>query len=92
MATATQTDIAVTTAWVDLVTVNGSLASVDCSLQNKCASAEHIFVVFGGSQPTSETAGTLLNRGDSVNGNAAAIWVRGPSGGQADDKVGVTLL
>lgn len=92
MATATQADIAVSTSWTDIVVVNGALASVNLAIQNKSNAGEIIYVVFGGSSPATLTGGTVLQPGDSVTGNAAAIWVRGPSGGNTDDKIGVTLL
>lgn len=93
MATATQDDIEVTDAWLDLVTSNASLASVDVLIQNKSASGEFVYVVFGGSSPGANSyKGHRLGRDDSITGNAAAIWVRAPNGGAADDLVGVSLL
>ena len=86
MASATQADFAATSAWQNLVASNGATASVDVLLQNK--GIDPVQVVFGGSAPTSRDAGLFLNRFDSVQGNAAAIWLRAEGG----DTVGVTLL
>lgn len=87
MATATQADVSATSTWVDLVTLNAGTASVDLVLQNKGDSM--VQVVFGGSQPTDEDGGLYLGRYDSVQGNAAAIWLRALDGSES---VSVTLL
>ena len=87
MATATQADYTATATWTDLVATIGGAASVDLVLQNKGDSI--VQIVFGGSQPTDEDGGLYLARYDSVQGNAAAIWLRGMDGSEA---VGVTLL
>lgn len=87
MATATQADVTATSTWQNLVALNGATASVDLVIQNKGDSA--VQVVFGGSQPTDEDGGLYLERYDSVQGNAAAIWLRALDGSEA---VGVTLL
>lgn len=87
MASATQADVSATSTWVDLVTLNGSTASVDVLIQNKGDSM--VQVVFGGAQPTDEDGGLYLGRYDSVQGNAAAIWLRSLDG---SDAVSVTLL
>ena len=86
MATATQADFSATATWADLVASNGATASVDLVIQNKGDGV--VQVVFGGSQPTSQDAGLFLEPLDSVQGNAAAIWLRAAGG----DKVGVTTL
>lgn len=88
MATATQTDIAVTDDWTNLVVTNATLASVDVAIQNKPKSREPVFVVWGGSKPTDSNAGFLVNGADVITGNAAAIWVRSAAPGE----VGVVLL
>ena len=87
MATATQADFSATPTWANLVASNGATASVDLVLQNK--GDGNVQVVFGGSQPTDADAGLYLEPLDSVQGNAAAIWLRTATGA---DKVGVTLL
>lgn len=86
MATATQADFSATATWQNLVASNGATASVNLVLQNK--GDGNVQVVFGGSQPTSQDAGLYLEPLDSVQGNAAAIWLRAAGG----DRVGVTLL
>ena len=86
MATATQNDFTVSGSWTDLVATIGAAASADCVIQN--VSDGIVQVVFGGaSAPTGKT-GIVLDEWDSVQGNAANIWVRsaGPS------KVSVTTL
>jgi hypothetical protein len=88
MATATQADISVSPTWTNITVGNGSLASVDVCLQNKSAYGDLVFVVFGGSQPSGETVGALLNRFDSITGNAANIWVRCVTTG----KIGAIIL
>ena len=86
MATATQNDYSVTGSWTNLVATIGAAASVDCVIQN--VSTDPVQVVFGGaSAPTGKT-GIVLANIDSVQGNAAQIWVR--SAGAA--KVSVTTL
>ena len=87
MATATQADFSATSAWANLVASNGATASVNILIQNKGDGV--VQVVWGGSQPTSEDAGTMLKPMQSMQGNAAAIWLRTADGG---DKVGVVLL
>ena len=87
MATATQADFSATATWANLVASNGATASVDLVLQNK--GDGNVQVVFGGAQPTDADAGLYLEPMDSVQGNAAAIWLRTATGA---DKVGVTLL
>ena len=87
MATATQADVSATSTWADLVTLNGATASVDLLIQNKGDSM--VQVVFGGAQPTDEDGGLYLGRYESVQGNAAAIWLRAMDGNEA---VSVTLL
>ena len=87
MATATHADFSATPTWANLVASNGATASVDLVLQNK--GDGNVQVVFGGSQPTNQDAGLVLEPMDSVQGNAAAIWLRTASG---SDKVGVTTL
>lgn len=75
MATASQADYSVTNNWTNIVSTIGAAASVDVLLQ--CVSADRISVVFGGSQPSGEKRGIILGNLDSVQGNAAAIWVKG---------------
>lgn len=90
MATANQTDLSVSTTWTDIAAVNTSLASVDVCIQNKSAYGDIVQVFFGGaSAPASESAGTLLNRFDSISGNAANIWVRGAN---TAGKIGAIIL
>lgn len=87
MATATRADFSATPTWANLVASDGATASVDLVLQNK--GDGNVQVVFGGSAPTDADAGLYLEPLDSVQGNAAAIWLRTAVGA---DKVGVTLL
>lgn len=87
MATATQADYTVTTSWTNLVGTIGATASVDVLLQNKGDGM--VQVVFGGAQPTDQDAGLYLKQHDSVQGNAAAIWLRTANG---TDKLGVVTL
>lgn len=88
MATATQADISVSPTWTDITIGNGSLVSADACIQNKSAYGDLVFVVFGGSQPSNEASGAILNRFDSITGNAAHIWVRCVTVG----KIGAILL
>lgn len=74
MATASQADYSVTNEWTDIVATIGAAASVDVLLQ--CVSADRVSVVFGGAQPAADKFGIMLGHLDSVQGNAAAIWVR----------------
>lgn len=93
MPTATQADINVTDSWADLVASNAALSLVNVMIQNKSASFEPVFIVFGGANPgTGSYKGIRLDSNDSVSGNAAAIWARAPNGGAGDDKVSVSLL
>lgn len=74
MATSSQDDYSVTNEWTNIVATIGAAASVDVLLQ--CVSADSISVVFGGSEPAAEKLGIILGNRDSVQGNAAAIWVK----------------
>ena len=87
MATATQADYTVTTSWTNLVATIGAAGSVDVLLQNK--GDGDVRVYWGGAEPTDEDGGVVLETFDSMQGNAAAIWVRTDRG---TDPLGVTLL
>lgn len=75
MATATQNDYKVTTAWTDLVATIGAAASVNTLIQN--LDPDEVQVVFGGASAPSGKTGVILREGDSVQGTAANIWVKG---------------
>lgn len=87
MPTATQPDFTAADTWSNLVDTIGAAASVNVLLQNKGNGV--VRVVFGGSQPTSKDAGLILKTFDSVQGNAAAIWLRSS---RFPGVVGVTVL
>lgn len=79
MATATQADYAVTTAWTDLAATITGAASVACLIQN--LSDAPVQIVWGGaSAPATTHSGVTLNKWDSMAGTAAKIWVRAPNG------------
>lgn len=84
MATETLGNLTVTTAWVDVIATYATAASVDVSIQN--LDDELVDVVFGGASAPTTMTGTKLQPLDSVQGNAAHIWIRG------DGTVSVTKL
>lgn len=74
MATATQNDYIVTNEWTNIAATIGAASLVDLVIQ--CLSTDNVRVVFGGTEPVDGKSGIVLQRYDSVQGNAAAIWVR----------------
>lgn len=80
MATATLTDYTVTTTWTDVIATLAAAASVDALYQN--TGSGPVRIVFGGaSAPASTVTGLILGAQDSVQGNAAKVWVRAADGG-----------
>ena len=75
MATASQADITATGTWTDATAANSGLASVDVLFQN--IGRDVVFVVFGGASAPSGVSGVKLGPLDSIQGNAANVWVRG---------------
>lgn len=88
MATATQNDFPATSDWGELTASITAAANVNCVIQNLDTGGT-IDVVFGGASPPTGKTGVRLWPGDSVQGNAAQIWVRGNDGAAT---VGCTLL
>lgn len=89
MATAALNDFAVTDQWQDAAETLTGMVSVDAVLQNVGDAA--VQVVFGGaSAPTSKT-GIKLYSLDSVQGNAANVWVRCPDPGEASTVSAATV-
>lgn len=79
MATVTLNDYAVTGAWTNLAATLTAAASVNVVVQNISTGIVQVF--FGGaSAPTG--SGFQLAPSDSIQGNAAQIWVRGPDGNE----------
>lgn len=74
MATAHLADFTATQDWTDLVATIGAAASVDVLLQNTSKSPVQI-VAGGASEPTT-SSGTILTQLESLQLNAANIWVR----------------
>lgn len=73
--TASQPRITVTEDWTDIVAGNGSLASTDIVIQN--LDDDTVDVFFGGGSKPSGGGPVRLDTLDSVQGNAANVWVRG---------------
>jgi hypothetical protein len=77
MATATQALIVLTGTYVDITVANASLVSADVMLQYQNTpgdSDEYAEVIFA----ATATGGPIrLENLDSIQGNAAKIWVRG---------------
>lgn len=86
MPTSTLASIAVTPTWANVVATHASAANVNLLIQNR--GNDDVEVVFGGASPAVGTDGIDLAPFDSVQGNAAAIWVRA---GVAS-RISVTLL
>ena len=82
--TASQPRITVKAAWTDIVAANSTLASVDVLLQN--LDDDVVDVVFGGASAPTSSGPVRLDTLDSVQGNAANIWVRG------DGTISATVL
>lgn len=79
MATQTKDDIAISGSWADLVAADATLASVDVVVQN--IDTSEVRIVWGGTSPGAAKSGHILGYGESFEGNAAAIWVKGGSSG-----------
>lgn len=73
--TTTGPNISVGSVWLDITTIDGSLASADVTIQNVRQAGDDVSVVFGGSEP-SGAQGHRLAYGDAITGNAAAIWAK----------------
>lgn len=73
MATASQNQITVTEAYVDITLANVALANADVVVQN--LDDDTVDVVFGAS--ATGKGPVRLDTLDWVKGNAANIWVRG---------------
>lgn len=90
MATATQNDFAVTRTWQDVAATLTAIASVDAVIQN--IGQNVIQVVHGGaSAPAAGKSGLFLDYMDSVQGNAANVWVRCVDNGTTSTVVAVAL-
>ena len=75
MATETLGNLTVTAAWQDVTATYASAASVGVLIQN--LDDDYVDVVFGGASVPSGKSGVRLDTLDSIEGNAANIWVRG---------------
>lgn len=75
MATSTLGNLTTTAAWQDITATYGTAASANVLIQN--ADSEVVQIVFGGASAPSGKSGITLDTYDSVQGNAANIWVRG---------------
>jgi hypothetical protein len=75
MATASQADITATPEWVDATAANAALAGADVLIQN--VGRDVVNVVFAGASAPTDKSGIALGPRDSVQGNAANIWIRG---------------
>lgn len=74
MATLHLADYTATDEWTNLVATLGATANADVVLQNTGKRA--VQIVFGGDSAPTTTSGIILAQIDSVQGNAAKIWVR----------------
>lgn len=91
MATTAQSDITVTTSWVDATVANTALNSVDVCLQNICPGNTVINVACGGTAAAG--SGYTLSPGDSIVVNSGTIWVRSEEGGgDSNVKLAVSLV
>lgn len=87
MATETLTDIAVTSAWQNVVTTHAAAASRDVLIQNR--GEDDIEAVAGGASVPVGKSGVNLNRDESVIFSSAGnIWLRCSVAGV----VSITLL
>ena len=75
MATLTLNDVAVTSVWQNITATQPTAANADVILQ-VVNTSDRVNVVFGGASMPVGKSGFQLYRGDSVQGNAAQIWVR----------------
>lgn len=81
----TKADVTLTEGWQDLTTLVSGTASVGVRLQCVRGVAA---VIHGGGAPSGDRSGDILRTLDSVEANAAAIWVKSVSGGA---RISVTL-
>lgn len=82
----TLADVDIGAAWEDVVATHATAESVDVRLQN--VGAGLVSVVEAGGSPNGKT-GTLLAPLDSVQVNAANLWVRSV---EDSGRISVTLL
>lgn len=73
--TASQPRITVNAGWTDIAAANANLASADILIQN--LDDDFVDVVWGGASAPTTAGPVRLDTGDSVQGNAANVWVRG---------------
>ena len=74
MATLSLDDYTATSVWTDVVSTLGALASVEALIQ--CVSQDEVQIVFGGVSAPTNKSGVVLKRLDSVQFNAANVWVK----------------
>lgn len=65
--------------WEDIVVALPAASGVVVIIQNKDTSGE-TYVVFGGTKPTTTTAGSLLREREVIWGSGTSIWVRSSGG------------
>ena len=93
MATTGQSDITVTTSWVDAAVANTALASVSAVFQNICP-ANTVIQIAGAAATATAPAGTGLRLWprESVLINSGTIWIRSDHGGPSNVKLAVSLV
>lgn len=79
MATAHLADYTVTQVWTNLAATVTGAASVEALFQN--IGSTPVQIAFGGASAPTTSSGIMLGTMDSVQGNAAQVWVRGIQGG-----------
>lgn len=82
-------DHAVTSTWVDIVDTLSSVASTDTLIQN--VDKSDVFVVAGGASAPTNKTGVILGYKESIQVNAANVWVR-KVGSSQSGRIGVTTL
>ena len=87
MATNTLADIDLESAWEDLVATHAAAASVEVRIQN--VGGGPVAVVAGGAAAPNGKTGALLAPTDSVQVNAANVWMRATG---SAGRVSVTLV
>lgn len=87
MATAGQSDFQCTGSWADIGATIAAVISTDTVIQ--CLDLGGVQVVFGGGTAPTGKSGVILSHLDSMQGNAANIWVRALDGSGA---VSVTTI
>lgn len=82
-------DYAVTSTWTDVVATLAGMASVDTLIQN--VDKHDVQVVSGGASAPTNKTGVILGYKESVQVNAANVWVR-KVGSDQSGRISVTTL